>query len=423
MIIRLPFGRGAIPVDLRGFRIQTLRPEGPRGVVDPAMVVLGALAAPVSGEPLEIRARKAGNAVIVVPDGTRSARIPDILPALSRALTQWDIPPARQTVVVACGTHPPATEAALESILGPLDQEMTVIQHDSRQVSSLVTVGTVAGGSTIRLRREVVECDLLITIGAVRHHYFAGFGGGPKMVFPGVAGYEEIQANHARVFDLSCEEPVRCPECEPGRLQGNPVAEEIAQAADFRPPDVAVCLLPGIDGGVAEAVAGPWRDAFSEAVSRVRTVFEVPCGDFDLVVASGAGAPSDETLIQAHKGLDAACRFARPGAEVLYLASMAGGPGSDAIRPFLADPRPEAILNRLAGRWVQYGHTTFRLVEKTARNRVSLVTEARWEGLDGLGFERVATADEVVERWREKFPGATVGVMVGPAVYPRSLTQ
>jgi len=420
MIIRLPFGQGAIPVDLRGFRIRPLQPEGPRAGTDTAQLVMDAVAKPLSGPSLEARARAAGDAVIIVPDGTRSARISTILPVLTQALTRWGLAPERQTVVVACGTHPHATPAVLESILGQLEPGITSIQHDSRETSGLVVAGRVAGGREIRLCRQVVEADLLITIGAVRHHYFAGFGGGPKMVFPGVAGYEEIQANHAQVFDLSGERPIRRPECEPGRLEGNPVAFEIGEAADLRPPDIAICLVPGINGGVAEAVVGPWREAFDGAVARTREIFEVAGDQFDLVVASGGGAPSDETLIQAHKGLDAACRFARPGAEILFLASMAGGAGSDAIRPFLEDPQPESILRRLAGGWVQYGHTTFRLVEKTERYRVSLVTEGNWPGLQGLGFERAATADEVVDRWREEFPGATVGVMTGPAVYPES---
>ena len=365
MIIRLPFGQGAVPVDLRGFRIRPLQPEGPKTRSDPAQVVMDAVAKPLSGPSLEVLTRAAGNVVVIVPDSTRSAQISAILPVLSQALMRWGLPPERQTVVVACGTHPHAPPTALESILGKLEPGVTVIQHDSRKISGLVAVGTVAGCREIRLCRQVVEADLLITIGAVRHHYFAGFGGGPKMVFPGVAGYEEIQANHARVFDLSGERPIRRPECEPGRLEDNPVAFEIGEAADLRPPDVAVCLVSGIDGGVAEAVAGPWREAFDVAVARTREMFEVADGQFDLIVASGGGAPSDETLIQAHKGLDAACRFAQSGAEVLFLASMAGGAGSDAIRPFLEDPRPESILKRLAGRWVQYGHTAYRLVEKT----------------------------------------------------------
>ncbi len=419
MIIRLPFGQGAVPVDLRGFRIRPLQPEGPRGRPDPAKMVLDAVARPLLGPSLRERAQAAGNVVLIVPDGTRSARIPEILPVLLQALVDWGIAPERQSVVVACGTHPSVHQEELEGIVGSLAPQVTVIQHDARDASALMTAGTVKGGGLIRLNRAVMEADLLVTIGGVRHHYFAGFGGGPKMVFPGVAGYEEIQANHARVFDLSGPEPIRRPQCEPGRLEANPVAEEIGEAADLRPPDIAVCLVPGIDGGVAEAVAGPWREAWGAAVARVRERLEVIDGQFDLVVASGGGAPSDETLIQAHKGLDAVCRFARPGAEVLFLASMAGGAGSDAIRPFLEDPRPESILKRLAGGWVQYGHTTFRLVEKTAGHRVSLVMEGDWARLEGLGFERVATADEVVDRWREEFAGATVGVMTGPAVYPR----
>ena len=145
------------------------------------------------------------------------------------------------------------------------------------------------------------------------------------MVLPGVAGYGEIQANHARVFDFSDGAAIRRPECEPGRLEGNPVAEEIGAAADLRPPDLAVCLVPAGNGGIAEAVAGPWREAYAVAVARVRAVFEVSEGLSDLVVASGGGAPSDETLIQAHKGLDAACRFSRPGTRGWIMVSGSAG--------------------------------------------------------------------------------------------------
>ncbi len=399
-------------------RVDALRPEGPKRSREPENIVLEALDAPIAGRGLSKLVRKGGTVAIVVPDATRAAEIPKILPVVSDVLAQRGVTFNRQTVVVACGTHPPVPAEALGKVVGLIDSGVTVVQHDARDPETMTVVGELPGTGPVRLERHVVDAGLLITIGAVRHHYFAGFGGGPKMIFPGVAGYEEIQANHARVFDLSGPEPLRRPECEPGRLEGNPVAEEIAAAADLRPPDLAVCLVAGIDGGVAEAFAGPWREAFAAAVGRVREVFEVPGGDFDFVIASGGGSPSDSTLIQAHKGLDAACRFARPGAEVLYLASMREGPGSDAMRPFLEDPRPEALFARLAEGWVQYGHTTYRLVEKIRRYRVSLVTEAQWRGWENLGFRRVKTADEVVDRWREEHPGATVGVMAGPAVYP-----
>ena len=57
MIIRLPFGQGAVPVDLRGFRIRPLAPEGRRGRPDPAKMVLDAAARPLLGPSLRERAQ------------------------------------------------------------------------------------------------------------------------------------------------------------------------------------------------------------------------------------------------------------------------------------------------------------------------------------------------------------------------------
>jgi hypothetical protein len=127
----------------------------------------------------------------------------------------------------------------------------------------------------------------------------------------------------------------------------------------------------------------------------------------------------DRTLIQAHKALDAACRFAEPNAEVLFVAALDGGLGSEEMEPFVADPDPDRMLQRLADRWVQYGHTTLRLVEKTSTFAISLDSDLPRETALRLGFEPVANPANVIESWRERFPGETVVVMKGPPVYPR----
>jgi nickel-dependent lactate racemase len=240
------------------------------------------------------------------------------------------------------------------------------------------------------------------------------------MVFPGVAGYAEIQANHARVVDLAVTPPRRHPGCEPGAIAGNPVAEEIAVAAALRPPDLALLLVHGSDGRPAWAAAGPLPAVFPVAIERVRSWYEVTAGPFSRVVASAGGFPADHTIIQAHKALDAACRFAGPGAEVLFAASCAGGPGSPDMGPFLADPRPEAIIARLADRYVQYGQTTLRLVEKTARFRINWLTRLDGDLVTRLGATPVASAQRVLDRWRDEAAGDVVGVVTGAPVYPRA---
>jgi nickel-dependent lactate racemase len=323
------------------------------------------------------------------------------------------------TVLVANGTHPLVGPERVGDLIGSVPSGVRVIEHDSRDRENLVEVGELRPGLPLRLNRAAVETDLLITVGSVRHHYFAGFGGGPKMVFPGIAGYEEIQANHSLVLRSKNGQWQREPACEPGVLHQNPIAEEIARAAEALEPDCAVCLVPGRNGGVAWAVAGTWKEAFAAAVERVRSWFETTVDKpFKLMVACGAGAPSDSTLIQGHKSLDAACRFLEPGGEILYVASLESGLGSEEMKPFVDDPVPERILELLSKGWIQYGHTTLRLVEKTTRFKIRLFSNLDSETARRLGFDPVGDPEPTLDRWRREFPGTTVGVMAESAVFP-----
>jgi nickel-dependent lactate racemase len=137
-----------------------------------------------------------------------------------------------------------------------------------------------------------------------------------------------------------------------------------------------------------------------------------------LLVVSAGGHPTDATLIQAHKALDAGCRFLVDGGEVLFVADLGQGLGSAEMTPFVEDPDPGRILARLASSWVQYGHTTLRLLEKTSRFRVHLHSRLDPELVRRLGMQPAADPGDVIERWRVEHPGETVLVMSGPPVYP-----
>ena len=225
VIVKLPFGCETAALDLRGLRVHALRPAPPRVRESAAELVAEALNHPLDTEPLIELARSCRTATVIVPDATRRAVLPDVLPVVLSRLRRAGIEMSSITVLVACGTHPAAGRKSLEEHLGPVARDLKVVEHDSRDARRLVAVGDLRPGIPLRLNRSAVECDLLVTVGTVRHHYFAGFGGGPKMIFPGVGGFEEIQANHALV--LRRERGVAVPErnCEPGVLAGNPVAE------------------------------------------------------------------------------------------------------------------------------------------------------------------------------------------------------
>ncbi|MFC2144571.1 hypothetical protein ACFLQM_02680, partial [Acidobacteriota bacterium] len=88
--------------------------------------------------------------------------------------------------------------------------------------------------------------------------------------------------------------------------------------------------------------------------------------------------------------------------------------------PFVDDPAPEAILGRLSDRWVQYGHTTLRIVEKTQRHRIHLHSRIDPEIATRLGFEPLSDPDSLLDLWRERQAGGEVGVMATGAVFPRT---
>ncbi len=419
MILRLPYGRGAITADMRGLHSHELRAASPRHVARLPDLLEVALDHPIDGPPLAELARGRRHVTVLLPDGTRRIPLPEILPFLFDRLGQAGVRAEAVTLLVACGTHPPADGRSLASMLGPVPEGARALQHDTRDVGSLVDVGTLPSGLSVRLHRTAVEADLLVAVSAVQHHYFAGFGGGPKLIFPGVAGYEETQANHARVINLTTDPPSRDPRCEPGVLDGNPVAEEIAAAASLRPLDFALLLVAGADGRPAWSAGGPLAATFPRACAQARVWFEVEGGPFRRVVVSAGGYPTDHTLIQAHKALDAACRFAAPDAEVLFVAACDGGPGSPEMEPFLADPRVSAIVARLAESYVQYGHTTLRLLEKTGTFRVLARTELPRELAERLGLRVVADVESVLRRWREEARHEPIGLIAGPVVYPR----
>ena len=419
MIVKLRFADDRVALDLRGFRVRALASNAPPGR-DARALAAKALDAPLTGPPLVDIAGGRKTATIIVPDATRKASLPEILPAVLERIRQAGIDDASIVVLVANGTHPPVGPERIASLVGPIPPAIRVIEHDCR-AGNLVEVGELRPGIPLRLHPLAIESECLITVGTVRHHYFAGFGGGPKMVFPGVGGYQEIQANHALVLDLSRSRPDRHPGCEPGVVEGNPVAQEIWRAAELRPPDLALCLVEGREGGVAWAGSGPWKTVFEAAVEKVRNWFEVPHEEeFDLMVAASGGRPTDTTLIQAHKSLDAACRFLKPGGELLWLASLDGGLGSGEMEPFVAHPTPDEILAKLAVRWGQYGHTTLRIVDKTSRHRVRLHSYLDPGIVEGLGFEPTADPGAVLDEWRARHEGARIGVMASAAVFPRT---
>lgn len=160
---------------------------------------------------------------IIVDDLTRPTPVTEILKILLPYLDEKGYSSENVMIVVALGTHPALTEEQLEKRLGrSVLSSRKVIQHNAWQ-NDLVPVKVAGSDRVIRINPAVAHADLRIGVSSILPHPMAGFGGGPKIVFPGVSDFDSIKLHHPK--------NVLHPRSAVGVTKGNPFHEEIAAAA------------------------------------------------------------------------------------------------------------------------------------------------------------------------------------------------
>jgi len=151
--------------------------------------------------------------LVIIPDGTRTAPIPLLFRLLYE---QFGRRVAQLDYLIALGTHPPMSDEAIDHLVGvPADERkerypnVQIFNHHWNQPGQLQTIGVIlrqeaerlTGGLLVdeipvTLNRLINEYDQLIICGPVFPHEVAGFSGGAKYLFPGIAGPNIINFTH-----------------------------------------------------------------------------------------------------------------------------------------------------------------------------------------------------------------------------------
>lgn len=154
-----------------------------------------ALAAPVGTSSLRDLAGQ--RIVIAVDDISRPTPVWRWFGALLRYLQSRGARREDLRVIFALGVHRPmsAEEASAKLGAGNL-QGLAWENHNCRNEELNPLIGTTARGTPVRLNRRLIEADLILCVGAIEPHPLLGFGGGLKMLLPGLASEETIATNH-----------------------------------------------------------------------------------------------------------------------------------------------------------------------------------------------------------------------------------
>lgn len=134
---------------------------------------------------------------ILLDDITRPTPKRILLQEVLARLARASVPDENITLIVALGTHRTLTDAELEKHYGnDITCRFRLLNLDYKDASVFVDLGTSANGTPIQVYRAVVESDFKIAIGNIVPHIAAGWGGGCKMIQPGVCSERTTEVTH-----------------------------------------------------------------------------------------------------------------------------------------------------------------------------------------------------------------------------------
>ncbi|MFC1899566.1 lactate racemase domain-containing protein [Chloroflexota bacterium] len=118
-----------------------------------------------------------------------------LVPFVLEELHEGGISDDQIRFVCAPGTHRPLIHSEFVAKLGKeIVDKYPVYNHSIWE--NVVFKGKTGNGTPVYLNREFDSCNLRIAIGSIFPHPSAGFGGGAKMILPGICGIETIAYHH-----------------------------------------------------------------------------------------------------------------------------------------------------------------------------------------------------------------------------------
>ncbi|MDQ7779901.1 MAG: nickel-dependent lactate racemase, partial [Planctomycetota bacterium] len=363
---------------------------------------------------------------IVVPDVTRYCAAEVIVPALVDNLGAVGVRGSDMRVVFANGIHRKLSETEKRTLVGDyVYGSIPCTDHDAD--APCVRIGALADGQDVEVNSQVASADVVIVLGAISIHYLAGFGGGAKCIFPGVASRRTILGLHRR--SLATEPGIgRHPQVRAGVVRGNPFREAIDAAGDLVPNALAVNTVHSPDRRVLRVFAGKLREAFADAVDFFSSVYVRACREYaNMVVVSCGGFPRDINLIQAHKAMDHASYVLEDGGVMLVLARCQDGLGSPDMEKWFRHRDLASLESALREDFEVYGQTAYAIRQKSARFKIVLLSELPRDVVERAGLIPISSLEElngVVEDFVSRYPkvyvipdgGSVLPQVVGPTV-------
>lgn len=166
--------------------------------------ILACLRNPLRTKPLREMAKGKKQVVIIFDDYTRGMKWHRIAELVLSELAEAGIKDEQIRFVCALGSHGTANRTQMVQKLGEdIVRRYPVFNHNAFSLDNVHLGRTKTWGIDIHVNPEVMACDLKIALGAVTPHPINGFGGGSKIILPGVTSYQTIVDHHLKSFKIA----------------------------------------------------------------------------------------------------------------------------------------------------------------------------------------------------------------------------
>lgn len=247
--------------------------------------IRGALRNPLGAEPLQEIARGRKRVAILFDDLTRPTPAWRVIPFVLEELHAVGIEDDQIRFIAAFANHHTMVRHDHVKKIGEeIVERYRVFNHNPFR--NLEDLGKTSRGTPVLINREVMSCDLKIAISGLIPHLTAGYGGGAKLILPGVAGIQTVAYNHGHIAGRG---PGRTPNPTVGlaKVHGNDVRLDMEEVARMVGLDFSINIVMNNRRQAINIFAGEVVDAHRAGYGFGQGVYTTPVPkDCDIVVTN-----------------------------------------------------------------------------------------------------------------------------------------
>lgn len=356
---KVPYGKEEISFEVPAeFGVTVIPSNSMTPIKDVSLETKNALLNPINSKKISELLNEESKVCIIVTDITRACPDKDILPPLIDEI-QTKINPSSITLLVASGMHRVMNkEEKIKKFGQVIVQNYCIIDHNVNDHKNLISLGHTKNGTPIKISKFAYDADILISIGVVEPHQYAGYSGGYKTLSIGVAGDETISNTHSRLFIENQNTRI-------GNIEGNIFYDDVVEIGKKVGLNFIINVILNKNNKVVELKAGEPLATHKTLIKLAKQISEFQIKNTFDVAVCGVGFPKDTNIYQTSRAASYIFYLPRPivrnGGYIIIPAICNEGAGKG-----IGEQRFFEMLNRMTLNEILYYSEKFKAGEQRA---------------------------------------------------------